>query len=1035
MLLAEGFAGIIRFRFFFAVNRGDDRMPWKPRDFELTAEQKEAVDHDEGPILVVAGAGTGKTTVLASRIVRLIEDKLAAPNEVLAVTYTRNSARDLLKRVARIWKGSDDASTVARVVAAGLKVGTFHSYCYSLLRAATLRFDLIDDNDLYVMLRRHIEDLKLEYYTKAASPGEFLSGLNNFFNRCHDELRTPADYDAYVERIESGAISLPRVSQSKKAVDMSHEEILGRCHEIARVFHHVEDKLTAENLGTYNHVITRTIQMLRDPLQADHLEKVRQAAKFLLIDEFQDSNVAQIELARLLAGTSANIFAVGDPDQAIYRFRGATTGTFDHFLRTFGVENVKRVTMPGNRRSTGPVLKSAYLVISQNPDITSVELPGGEKWNRVPLRHERTKKEPEPVPPALVRGWVAKEEEAAFVALEIERMHALEDRAWKDFAVIYRSHRHPNEVVREFVRRGIPFAVTGLDLLETPEVRDLLSALQAMHGEDAIATLRIAALTSFAVDAEALRTKLQAQGENSNLESALESVRGGMQVVTAMQEARRLLERAGNKAVAACAIAMRQLDIRRSDDIGGFVRFVKTWSGKPEQISGNGTLSEFLEYLRYFTEAGGRVTWPEDEDETDTPASLQMEIGQAGGVVSSADTVRVLTAHAAKGLEFPVVFVLRLNTSSFPAKYHEELVEFPDDLRDPDSRLAENPKQIHSEEERRLFYVAMTRAEDALYWCAKKGTGKDVTPPGYLRVLLTAAEKSASGIVEFEIVPGIPERPPGARATEEAVSGILHWVDLPARPETLHPTLSARTIENYDLCPLKYKLSKEWNLREKPTANLHFGSAMHEALRAYFDSVQKGRPLFPEMVVQYFLQEFRARHIDDAAQFHLYERDGERQLRAFLSSEAARPHGSVARLEHWFRFDVAGNKVVGRLDRVDEDEGGYVVIDYKTGNPKSQENADDSIQLSIYALAMGGTKPLRMLVFHNIADNSVVCTQRTAEQLRETEKKIAEVAAGIASGKFEARTGMHCRWCSYRMICPEQETVVEPPVDASVPSK
>src|SRR5271166_4073273 len=186
-------------------------MPWQPHNIKLTDDQKKAVDHGEGPILVVAGAGTGKTTVLASRVVRLMEDKLAQPSEILAVTYTRNSARDLLKRIARLWKGSDDLATVGQVADTGLKVGTFHAYCYALLRQAGQRFDLIDDQDLYVLLRRRIEDLKLQYYVKAATPGEFLQGLNSFFKRCHDELRTPDDYDAYVAKLESKRIPLPRV--------------------------------------------------------------------------------------------------------------------------------------------------------------------------------------------------------------------------------------------------------------------------------------------------------------------------------------------------------------------------------------------------------------------------------------------------------------------------------------------------------------------------------------------------------------------------------------------------------------------------------------------------------------------------------------------------------------------------------------------------------------------------------------------------------------------------------------------------------
>ena len=292
-------------------------MPWQPRGFELTRHQQEAVYHVDGPILVVAGAGTGKTTVLASRVVCLIEDKVADPSEILTVTYTRNSARDLMKRIACLWKGKDDPDTVSEVVASGLKIGTFHAYCYKLLREAGERFALLEDSDLYVLLRHRQEELKLDYYVKAATPGQFLEGLSNFFKRCHDELRSPDDYDEYVGKLKRRAVPLPRVTRSGDREAMPDEEVLGRADEIARVFRYVENLLAAEDLGTYSHVITRAIQLLRDPKKSAHLEGARRGARFTLIDEFQDSNVAQIELTRLLAGEKANVFAVGDPDQAI----------------------------------------------------------------------------------------------------------------------------------------------------------------------------------------------------------------------------------------------------------------------------------------------------------------------------------------------------------------------------------------------------------------------------------------------------------------------------------------------------------------------------------------------------------------------------------------------------------------------------------------------------------------------------------------------------------------------------------------------
>jgi DNA helicase-2/ATP-dependent DNA helicase PcrA len=1004
-------------------------MSWQPRDFNLTPNQREAVYHDDGPVLVVAGAGTGKTTVLASRLVRMIEEKLAEPSEILAVTYTRNSAHDLMKRIARLWKGSDDPVSVALVAESGLKIGTFHAYCYKLLRDAAQRFGLIEDSDLYVYLRRHQEDLNLRYYIKAATPGQFLNGLTNFFERCHDELRSPDDYDDYVGKLKRKEIPLPRVTRGSYSDTILEEEVLGRCDEIARVFRHVESLLAAENLGTYSHVITRAVQLLRDPKNSVQLKKLRRNARFILIDEFQDSNVAQIELARLLAGEQANVFAVGDPDQAIYRFRGATAGTFDHFLRTFGIERVKRVMMSENRRSTDSILRSAYSVISHNPQITSVELTDGSRWEREPLQHMR-KKEPQPVSPVLVRGWEKTSSEAGFIVDEIERLHRADHRAWSDFAVLYRGHSHGNELAEQLLNRKIPFSITGLDLLSIPEVRDMLASLRAVIGGDAVSLLRLSALPAFQVEGEELRAVLAASDKSSPLESLLEKVTGGSQVLTVLAEVRHEIQRLQNKALAACGIVQRYFGIRFTPDTEAFTEFVQSWTRKPRQISGDGTLSEFLEFLGYFAESSGRVTAPED-DGAETPASLQMETGQDSAPKPVRDAVQLLTVHSAKGLEFPVVFVLRASHPSFPSMYREDLVEFPNELRDRDTRFEEDPKQAYKQEERRLLYVAMTRAEDLLCICAKKGTGKlDPTPAGDMRDLIKAGKKALKGCVDFQLLPaedaGIesPNSPSPAR--------IVEWMRLPAMAQTVNRRLSASAIERYGRCPLSYKLASEWKLPEEPAANMQYGAAIHSTLFAYFDGVRKGCRMPADDVVQYFLEEFRKAKIDDLLQRHLYERDGTQQLRTFLDSPEAIPHGEVVMLEHTFRCEVAGVPVIGRIDRVDESADGLVIVDYKTGNAKSQDVADKSLQLSIYALAMSVDKPVKMLVFQNMGDNTAISSVRTPESLRKAESKIVAAAGGIAAGRFDPVPGTHCNWCGYRAICPEKEIKPRPPAEPTV---
>ncbi len=776
-----------------------------------------------------------------------------------------------------------------------------------------------------------------------------------------------------------------------------------------------------ENLGTYSHVITRAIALLRDPKNAAHLERAQRGARFVLIDEFQDSNIAQIELTRLLVADQANVFAVGDPDQAIYRFRGATAGAFDHFLRTFGTNRVKRVTMSENRRSTEVILKSAYAAISLNPEITSVELPGGERWKRAPLRHARTKREPVPVSPVQVKAWKHDESEAAFVAQEIIRMHD-SGRPWRHFAVLYRSHSNRDALVEQLMQRNVPFTVEGVDLLEIAEVRDLLAALRAMEDGDPVGLLRVAALPRFLVEGEAVRSALAAAEENVNIEAVLDKITGGAEVITALAEARHDTQRLQHKALAACGLALKHFGIAPSAATEGFTQFVQSWNRKPRQVSGDGTLREFLEYLAYFVEANGRIVDPE-ADEDGTPATLQMEPGRAPNSLQQDDAVSLLTVHAAKGLEFPVVFVLRVCSQSFPSAYREDPVEFPPELRNPDTMPEGAPKDLHREEERRLFYVAITRAEDQLILSGKKGRGKtNPIPSGYLRELVTAGAKSLNGCVEFGVLPS-GEVVPAIHAGTQPMSRISEWVNLPPLPQTMRRSLSASAIDRYECCPLMYKLNLEWNLPE-PGANMQFGSAMHSALLAYFDAIRKGRPMFVEVAVSYFREEFRKAKIDDAVQRELYERDGCRQLKAFLESPAATPYGTVAMVERSFACEIGGTLVRGRVDRVDEDEDGYVIVDYKTGNPKSQEAAVRSLQLSVYAIALGGSKPVKSLIFQNLEDNSTVQTTRSRDDLLKTETKISEVAAGIAAGKFEAKVGRHCNYCAYRTICPAMEVTV-----------
>src|SRR5713226_5191779 len=208
-----------------------------PRMFEPDERQREAIEHVYGQMLVVAGAGTGKTTVLTRRIARLIREHQVRPGEILAVTYTDNSAREMRERVRDELRGTDISD---------LQVTTFHAYCNNLLIRCGKQFGVLDEKDLWIYLRKRIRELHLNYFVRAAKVSQFLNDLLDFMRRCQDELVGPEKYAEYVARLERNELPVQRVTRSKDAVSLSDEEVLGRCREIAQVFTTVE-RMMAED--------------------------------------------------------------------------------------------------------------------------------------------------------------------------------------------------------------------------------------------------------------------------------------------------------------------------------------------------------------------------------------------------------------------------------------------------------------------------------------------------------------------------------------------------------------------------------------------------------------------------------------------------------------------------------------------------------------------------------------------------------------------------------------------------------------------
>jgi DNA helicase-2/ATP-dependent DNA helicase PcrA len=945
-------------------------------------------------MLVLAGAGTGKTTVLVERIAWLIEQGHAKPDEILAITFTDNAADELKARVEKRLRRKTS-----------IFAGTFHAYCLGVLKRAGQDFNLLLPEDVYVFLRQRIDQLGLKRFIKPADLGQFLEDLKNFFDRCHEELVGPEQFQQYIDGLRPGS-DLPRNCRSKEVEEMGAQEIVERWQEIARVYTNSMRLLERDNLGTFGMMIRNAVRLLES--NPALLERERRKARFILMDEFQDCNSSNIILAQLLAGEEQNIFAVGDPDQAIYRFRGASSAAFEEFQKRF--PQTEGVVLDENQRSRGNILRVAFAAINENPPVQSL----GERvrFQRAQLESGRDRRDQqegcfvfdEPVEIVLSD---CHESEAALIGEEIEQLRRNRQLGDCSMAVLYRQHMQREDLMAELAARDIPFIVIGLNVLETAMARDVLALAGAVGNDnDADSLFRVCALPKFNVAADELRNKLGTAAGQKSFRAVLQTLESAAPVLEAIKGARAFIREQELSAEGALTYLVRQFGLPEQDAVvQAILRFAGSWV-KKAFVKGT-LLPEFLQYLDYYQKGRGILPLFTEEQMAD------LERRNPGAV-------QLMSVHAAKGLEFSHVWLLRVTSGAFPTYFKEGLFEFPPALRS--SIAMGEGKLVHDQEERRLFYVAITRARDRLSIGSRPGKGKkDPTPPGFLRTLvsdrrLTAALTTRN--VERTIPATLPVDP----------SPLGRWMLLPPAFGT-QMALSANAVQSYSTCPMKFKLERDWKIPGEAAAAMQYGFAIHTVLKNFYDPGAHARELSVEDAIEAFKVEFGKGYIDDPVQRKMYEDRGVDQLRTLL---LASPRGSanVIATEHKFSFRLGEREIKGRIDRIDLLEEGVVrVIDYKTGAPKERKFADESLQLSIYAMAVAqmNLSP-RELVLVNVQDNSLAVSSRTQKQIDSAQQKIEDVAEGISRGEFNPKPGSHCRWCDYQNLCPATEQRVFLPV-------
>ena len=620
----------------------------------LNPAQREAVEHVHGPLLVLAGAGSGKTRVLTMRIAALIDQHGVPPQQIFAVTFTNKAAGEMKQRIGQLL--SRDPS--------GLWIGTFHSLSARLLRREaellgfTRQFTIYDEDDRLALIRRLME--RQGHSTKLFPPRAVQSLISAAKNR----MVPPAE-------LASGA-SFDRLVQVA-----------------AEVYSALGPALKAANAMDFDDLLLHPLTLFRD--HPDRLRAYQSRFRFILVDEFQDTNRAQYELVRLL-GAHGNVCAVGDDDQSIYGWRGADVRNMQEFLKDF--PGAKLVRLEENYRSTQVVLDAANGVIAENSGRIGKTLTtrrrGGESVTLVAAADER--------------------DEAEWVVRELQKRCAASDWAYSEMAVLYRTNSQSRAMEEAFRRAGVPYRLIGaISFYERREVKDLLAYLRLVaNPSDDEAFLRAVGVPRRGLGETSLAVLAQMASQWSK--PLLETAR----IADRIADLRPNVREAFRSFAALIDGAAKVQHLPPADLLEQIIHAIDY---EAVLLAEGPEGADRWENVRELVASA--ANWSEEvlpaEDDTGTP--LERFLAEAA-LLSSADTVvgaeegvTLMTLHTAKGLEWPVVVMSGLEHGLFPL-----------------ARAEEQPSGL--EEERRLCYVGLTRAKDKLYltWARSRRRGGELRP-------------------------------------------------------------------------------------------------------------------------------------------------------------------------------------------------------------------------------------------------------------------------------------------------------------------
>ncbi|HEU5377340.1 MAG TPA: UvrD-helicase domain-containing protein [Ktedonobacteraceae bacterium] len=993
-----------------ADDKNASRMQDRPQEVmrvkKFYDEFQQAAIETPTPALVVAGPGSGKTSTLIGRAEYLLQQPGVRPEHILALTFSRKAAQEMQERLQKILPRGLPAPTIS----------TFHAFCAELLRnyashvGLRQKFELVDDAEGYFLLHSLAETLPLQHYQNLHNPAFPFRNFLKAISRAKDELITPARYRELAHEMQRHADSEDALRAAERA------------REVAAVYELYQRNLEQRGDSDFGGLIMLAVQLLTE--HAEVRAELEQRYRHILVDEFQDINRASGVLLRLLAGEHKRVWVVGDANQAIYGFRGASPANIANFRHDYP----NAVVLPLNRnyRSRPDIVSLADTfrrgILEQDPELASVQTARAthsESYITLAIAPDEASE---------LRG----------LARDIQEKLA-EGYTCSEIVVLCRTRALARRVTRVLAQAGLPVNERG-GILEQDHIRDLLSLLLLLADSSGMGILRAAHLPAHPLsqeDVEALL--LEAKAQKTTLLTLI-----------LRAEIPPTLSSAGSQALAQLATILKNLYHSGSSVWALLARYllletsmVRDLLTADEQVQARMIAADYARLLQYAyaydQQRQARQRQAEERAKelgAEPPALPTLEeqvrdfleylqvllsLRQEGEsrheegeeTEGKPNLLRVMTVHASKGLEFPVVYLPGLTQRRFPLPKQPDSMPPPVGMLPPESE----GERAHESGESCLFYVGATRARDQLILSYSERYGKqNARRSGYVDALVVGLpdERVRRVIWHGEDGQEVPrsepveDQPVFAQPSQAFIEAMQ-----PAR-------LRAGQIEDYQTCPRRYAYSTIYAFQNQDGTFLPFWQATSDTLKALVErATAEDRPASQEQVAELFSSYWRAQGGDNRPFAQLYERHGQ-EIVARVWDQLQEKQAEAWKLRQNLTVELAGRSIEVSVDRIEvsaqaEQPTKFIRNRFGKGKPSAgtrellylharrQHHAGQEVTLQTHNLSTGERHEIK------------VTTRKEQSLLSDLEQAVQ----GIERHDFTPRPDAHtCASCPYFLICP-----------------